>query len=67
MVHLFVNRRAQDGGSGAQRDTPRRTRLIFISQIKMMECLARLGRNVQIVIGPARRAAGAGSVRVLTG
>jgi predicted XRE-type DNA-binding protein len=34
-----------------------------ISEAKMMDCLAKLGRDVRIVIGPARRAAG--SVKVL--
>ncbi|MGI4984542.1 MAG: helix-turn-helix domain-containing protein [Janthinobacterium lividum] len=26
-----------------------------ISEAKMLDCLTRLGRNVQIVVGPARR------------
>jgi predicted XRE-type DNA-binding protein len=34
-----------------------------ISEAKMMDCLAKLGRDVRIVIGPERRAAG--SVKVL--
>jgi predicted XRE-type DNA-binding protein len=34
-----------------------------ISEAKMMDCLAKLGRDVRIVIGPARRAVG--SVKVL--
>ena len=38
-----------------------------ISETRMMDCLPKLGRDVQIVIGPARRTAGAGSVRVVTG
>lgn len=38
-----------------------------ISETKMMDCLARLGWNVQIVVGPAPRTAGAGSVRVIMG
>ena len=38
-----------------------------ISETKMMECLARLGRDVEIVIGPARRRAGGESVRVVLG
>lgn len=38
-----------------------------ISEAKMMDCLARLGWNVQIVVGPAPRTAGAGSVRVVMG
>jgi predicted XRE-type DNA-binding protein len=36
-----------------------------ISEAKMLNCLALLGRNVQIVVGPARRAASAGSVAVV--
>ncbi len=36
-----------------------------ISEAKMLDCLARLGRDVQIVIGPARRRASAGHVAVV--
>lgn len=36
-----------------------------ISESKMIDCLARLGRNVEIVVGPARRAKSAGSVAVV--
>lgn len=36
-----------------------------ISEAKMLDCLARLGRNVQIVVGPARRATSAGRVAVI--
>jgi predicted XRE-type DNA-binding protein len=36
-----------------------------ISEAKMLECLAKLGRNVQIVVGPARRSAAAGRVEVV--
>lgn len=36
-----------------------------ISEAKMLDCLARLGRNVQIVVGPARRAASTGHVAVV--
>ena len=36
-----------------------------ISEAKMLDCLARLGRNVQIVVGPARRATSAGRVAVV--
>jgi predicted XRE-type DNA-binding protein len=36
-----------------------------ISESKMLDCLARLGRDVQIVIGPARRATSAGRVAVV--
>lgn len=31
-----------------------------ISEAKMLDCLTRLGRDVQIVVGPARRAASLG-------
>jgi predicted XRE-type DNA-binding protein len=36
-----------------------------ISEAKLLDCLARLGRNVQIVVGPARRTASAGRVAVV--
>lgn len=36
-----------------------------ISEAKMLDCLARLGRDVQIVVGPARRAASVGRVAVV--
>lgn len=36
-----------------------------ISEAKMLDCLARLGRNVQIVVGPARRSATAGHIEVV--
>ncbi|MGI4861932.1 MAG: helix-turn-helix domain-containing protein [Janthinobacterium lividum] len=36
-----------------------------ISEAKMLDCLTRLGRNIQIVVGPARRSASAGSVEVI--
>jgi predicted XRE-type DNA-binding protein len=36
-----------------------------ISQAKMLDCLTRLGRNVQIVIGPAQRAPSAGRMEVV--
>lgn len=36
-----------------------------ISEAKMLDCLARLGRDVQIVIGPARRKTSAGRVAVV--
>ena len=36
-----------------------------ISEAKMLDCLARLGRDVQIVVGPARRASSAGRVAVV--
>ena len=35
-----------------------------ISEAKMLECLAKLGRDVQIVVGPARRA-GPGRVKIV--
>lgn len=36
-----------------------------ISEAKMLDCLTRLGRNIQIVVGPARRTAAAGHVAVV--
>jgi predicted XRE-type DNA-binding protein len=36
-----------------------------ISEVKMMECLTRLGRPVQIVVGPASRKKSAGPVQVV--
>lgn len=36
-----------------------------ISEAKMLDCLARLGRDVKIVVGPARRAASIGRVAVV--
>lgn len=36
-----------------------------ISEAKMLDCLARLGRDVQIVIGPPRRATSVGHVAVV--
>lgn len=36
-----------------------------ISEAKMLDCLARLGRDVQIVVGPARRSASAGRIAVV--
>ena len=36
-----------------------------ISEAKMFDCLARLGRDVQIVVGPPRRDATAGRVAVV--
>ncbi len=36
-----------------------------ISEVKMLDCLVRLGRDVQIVVGPARRATSAGRVDVV--
>ena len=44
-----------------------RGQFLGVSEAKMMDCLARLGWNVQIVVGPAPRTAGAGSVRVVMG
>ena len=37
-----------------------------ISQTKMMNCLVRLGRDMKIVVGPARRRAGVGHIEVLS-
>jgi predicted XRE-type DNA-binding protein len=36
-----------------------------ISEAKMLDCLARLGRDVQIVVGPARRTTSIGHVAVV--
>ena len=36
-----------------------------ISEAKMLDCLARLGRDVQIVVGPARRVEAPGRVAVV--
>lgn len=36
-----------------------------ISEAKMLDCLARLGRDVQIMVGPARRSNKAGSIAVV--
>ena len=38
-----------------------------ISESKMLTCLTRLGRDVKIVVGPARRRSGAGHIEVLSG
>jgi predicted XRE-type DNA-binding protein len=42
-----------------------RGRFRGVSETKMMDCLALLGRNVQIVIGPQRRSSAAGHVDVV--
>ena len=36
-----------------------------VSEAKMLDCLTRLGRDVQIVVSPARRTASAGHVAVV--
>ena len=36
-----------------------------ISEARMLDCLTRLGRDVQIVVGPARRSVAAGRVAVV--
>ncbi|MCW5322920.1 XRE family transcriptional regulator [Verminephrobacter aporrectodeae subsp. tuberculatae] len=36
-----------------------------ISEAKMLDCLTRLGRDVQIVVGPARHAVSTGRVAVV--
>src|SRR5229473_70193 len=36
-----------------------------ISEAKMLDCLAKLGRDVKIVVGPARRSAKAGRIEVV--
>jgi len=38
-----------------------------VSEAKMLSCLTRLGRDVRIVVGPARRRAGAGRIEVVSG
>ncbi len=38
-----------------------------VSEAKMLNCLTRLGRDVKIVVGPARRRSGAGHIEVLSG
>ena len=38
-----------------------------VSEAKMLHCLTRLGRDVRIVVGPARRRAGAGRIEVMSG
>ena len=37
-----------------------------VSEAKMLNCLTRLGRDVRIVVGPARRRSGIGHVEVLS-
>lgn len=36
-----------------------------ISEMKLLDCLARLGREIKIVVGPARRRITAGRVEVI--
>jgi predicted XRE-type DNA-binding protein len=36
-----------------------------ISEAKMLDCLVKLGRNVQIVVGPARKSQSAGQLAVV--
>ena len=36
-----------------------------VSETKMLDCLARLGRDIQIVVGPARRSRDSGTVTVV--
>jgi predicted XRE-type DNA-binding protein len=38
-----------------------------VSEAKMLNCLTRLGRDVRIVVGPARRRSGVGHIEVLSG
>lgn len=38
-----------------------------VSEAKMLHCLTRLGRDVRIVVGPARRRTGAGRIEVMSG
>ena len=42
-----------------------RGRFRGVSEAKMLECLAKLGRNVKIVVGPARRSTKPGHVEVV--
>jgi predicted XRE-type DNA-binding protein len=44
-----------------------RGRFRGISEAKMLGCLTRLGRDVRIVVGPARRRSGVGHIEVLSG
>src|SRR5450432_2544296 len=37
-----------------------------ISETKMINCLTRLGRDVKIVVGPARRRSGVGQIEVVS-
>ena len=37
-----------------------------VSEAKMMDCLARLGRDIRIIVGPARRTLKVGTVRVVS-
>ena len=36
-----------------------------IGEMKLLDCLARLGRDIQITVGPARRRTAPGQVRVV--
>lgn len=38
-----------------------------VSEARMLSCLTRLGRDVRIVVGPARRHSGVGHIQVLSG
>jgi predicted XRE-type DNA-binding protein len=38
-----------------------------VSEAKMLHCLTRLGRDVKIVVGPARRGSAVGCIEVLSG
>jgi predicted XRE-type DNA-binding protein len=38
-----------------------------VGEAKMLNCLTRLGRDVRIVVGPARRRSGVGHIEVLSG
>jgi predicted XRE-type DNA-binding protein len=44
-----------------------RGRFRGVSEAKMLACLTRLGRDVRIVVGPARRRPGAGRIEVRSG
>ena len=43
-----------------------RGRFRGISEAKMLNCLLRLGRDVKIVVGPAKRRSGTGHIEVLS-
>jgi len=38
-----------------------------VSEAQMMDCLTKFGRDIRIVVGPARRASGEGTVKVVFG
>ena len=44
-----------------------RGQFLGISEAKMMDCLKKLGHDIRIVVGSARRASGEGTVKVVFG